>query len=245
MTIAVVKRLRYVLVTLLLLGCMIPEAMAQRPKIQNLQQFDNRRFHFGFTLGYNRTNFIMEQKANYSFEDSILSVQPYRQPGFNLGIVSELHISKNWGLRFVPALSFQDRSLQYVFLESDGGTTFVEKRVESTFLDFPLTFKYRTDRVNNFAAYAVAGGKYSIDMASQQDVNQSLGTDAILKINRHDYSWEAGIGFDFFLQYFKFGLEFRSSFGLRNVLIQDNSIYSSPLESLRTKGFLISFTFEG
>lgn len=238
------RRIHIILLLLVMLVGALP-AKAQRPKIKNLQNFDNRTWHFGFTLGYNRNNFIMEEKADFSFSDSILVLQPFRAPGFNLGIVSQLHMSKNWGLRFVPALSFQDRVIQYRFLEPDGSSSFLEKRVESTFLDFPINLKWRTDRVNNFAAYVVTGGKYSIDMASQQDVNNNLGPDAIIKIKKHDFSYEFGAGMDFFLQYFKFGIEGKVSIGIPNVLLDDGSRFSSPIESLNTRGFLISFTFEG
>jgi hypothetical protein len=222
-----------------------PDVSAQRQKIKNLQDFDFRRWHFGFSLGYNRSSFFVETKPDFSFTDSLLVLEPFRQPGFNLGIVSQLHMTKNWGLRFIPALSFQERSIQYTFLDKDGKTSFVERRIESTYLDFPINLKYRTDRVNNFAAYLVAGGKYSIDMASQENVSNNNGLDAILKINRHDYSAQVGAGFDFFLEYFKFGLELKMSLGFPNVLLDDDSRYSSPLQSLRTRGFLVSFLFEG
>jgi hypothetical protein len=54
-----------------------------------------------------------------------------------------------------------------------------------------------------------------------------------------------GGGLDFFLPYFKFGCELKLSHGIPNVLIQDNSMYSSPIDQLRTKTWLFSLTFEG
>jgi hypothetical protein len=36
--------------------------------------------------------------------------------------------------------------------------------------------KLRSDRINNFAVYLLGGGKFSIDMASQKDVNKRSTT---------------------------------------------------------------------
>jgi hypothetical protein len=67
----------------------------------------------------------------------------------------------------------------------------------------------------------------------------------VVKLYKHDFGYEAGAGLDFFLPYFKFGIELKMSLGLRNLLVPDNTIYALSLDRLRSKVFLISFTFEG
>ncbi|MDA0973735.1 MAG: PorT family protein, partial [Bacteroidetes bacterium] len=62
---------------------------------------------------------------------------------------------------------------------------------------------------------------------------------------RWDYLINAGGGFDFFLPYFKFGIEFKMAYGLNNLLIQDGTSFSTPIESLKSRNFVLSFTFEG
>lgn len=222
-------------------------SFGQRRKVPNLKNFDNRKFHFGFSLGYNEADFRLDRKAHIFFPDSLLAIEPVKAPGFNLTIVSQWHVTKNLGLRFLPGLSFQDRVIRYTFVDgkSMSGTEVVDQRVESTFIHFPLNVKFRSNRVNNFAAYIVAGGRYSVDMASQQNANQGQGNNAFIKQQRMDWSYDAGAGFDFFLPYFKFGIELKSSFGIPDVLIQDNTMFSTPLDRLRTKLFILSFTFEG
>ena len=223
------------------------KAQAQREHPKNLSSFDNRVWHFGFTLGLNRANSWITTEADYFLPDSIIGITPGTAPGFNLGIVAQFHVNKNVGIRFLPALSFQDRLINYTIIDSKRrtGLSEVEKRVESTYIDLPVNFKFRTNRINNFAAYVALGGKYSIDLASQQDVNQSLSQDVIVKIKKNDYSAEVGVGFDFFLRYFKFGLELKKSIGIPNVLIKDGTTFDEPLNSFRTSMFLVSFTFEG
>ena len=157
--------------------------------------------------------------------------------------ISSLNITNSLKLRFIPSLSFQERMVNYSYnMPNIIDTVFTQQqRVESTFLDFPFNFKFRTYRAHNFAASFIVGGKYSLDMASQQDVTE----DAILKIKKPDYSFELGVGTDFFLQYFKFGLELKYSMGFPNALIQENNQWSRPIDSLKNQMWLFSITFEG
>lgn len=218
---------------------------AQKIKTENLPNFDLHVFHFGFLLSYNTSDFFMKLKPSAPFTDSLLVVDHLKQPGFNLGIVSSLNMTPNLSLRFLPSLSFQDRQLKYSFRKSDGKTTVFLKPVESTYLEFPLLLKLRSDRINNFAVYLLAGGKYSMDMASQKDVNQAIDDEIVIKLRRTDYSAEVGGGVDMFLPYFKFGIELKMGIGIPNLLIDDNTRFSAPIESLRSKTYMFTFTFEG
>jgi len=58
-------------------------------------------------------------------------------------------------------------------------------------------------------------------------------------------SVDIGAGMDFFLPFFKFSVEGKFELGGRNILIQDESRYSAPLESVQTRSFILSFLFEG
>ncbi|MBL8002147.1 MAG: PorT family protein [Flavobacteriales bacterium] len=235
-----------VIPALALLFAALPHAArAQKIKTENLPNFDLRPFHFGFALSYNTSDFFMTLKPTAPFTDSVLVIDHVKQPGFNLGIVSSFNMTPNLSLRFLPSLSFQERQLQYRFNRSVGKDALYTKPVESTYLEFPLLLKLRSDRINNFAVYLLAGGKYSIDMASKKDVNQAIDDEIVIKLTKTDYSVEVGGGVDMFLPYFKFGLELKMGIGLPNVLIDDNTRFSAPLESLRTKTYMLSFTFEG
>lgn len=218
-----------------------------RVVLTNLQNFDKAKFHFGFILGYNKADFFMTSKANTFATDSLLGIQLLGKPGFNLGIVSSWNITPLLRLRFLPTLSFQERHMNYGFYTSPDSLISYTKKVESTFLDFPLLVKMRTERIKNFAAYIVAGGKFGLDMQSNKDVENGNATleEQILRITKPDYGLEVGGGFDFFLEYFKFGIELRLGVGMKNILIQDNTIFASPLEQLRSKVWTLSLTFEG
>jgi hypothetical protein len=213
--------------------------------VENLPNFDLHRFHFGFLLSYNTSDFYMTMKSSAPFTDSVLVINHVKQPGFNLGIVASLNMNPNWSLRFLPTLAFEDRILEYSFKKSNGKTSNFKKPIESTYLEFPLLLKFRSDRINNFAVYLIGGGKFGIDMASQKDVNNNIDEDIVVKLDKYDYSAEVGGGVDMFLPYFKFGIELKTAIGIPNVLVNDATRFSNPLQSLRTKTYVLTFTFEG
>jgi hypothetical protein len=241
-------RIRKHLPTLLMLIGLSGPAWGQgisRVKVKNLPNFDQHHFHFGFLLSYNTSDFFMKLKPEAPFRDSVLVLDHVKQPGFNLGIVASLDMTPNLSLRLLPTLSFQSRNLEYVFRKADGKTSSYMKPVESTYLEFPLLLKLRSDRINNFAVYLIGGGKFSIDMASQKDVNNDIDQDIVIKLAKYDYSAEIGGGCDMFLPYFKFGIELKAGIGIPNMLIDDDTRFSRPIQSLRTKTYVLTFTFEG
>lgn len=211
----------------------------------NLGSFDRKVYHFGFLLGFNSADVYIDRKSDLASQDSLLSLNSQNQSGFNLGIVAAYHFNKNISVRFLPTLSFEDRVLNYVFYAGADSTTRFEKRIESTYIDFPINFKFRTDRLRNSAFYALAGGRYRINMQSEKDVKNEIADQILVKTDNNDFAVEFGGGVDFFLQYFKFGIELKMAVGVKNLLIPEATQFSNPIESLRSRTLLISFTFEG
>lgn len=211
----------------------------------NLGGFDKKSYHFGFLLGFNSADLYIDRKSGLEFQDSLLSVNSANQPGFNLGIIAAYHFNKNISVRFLPTLSFEDRVLNYVFYAGPDSTSRFDKRIESTYIDFPINFKFRTDRLGNSAYYVVAGARYRINMQSEKDVKNEIAEEILVKTDNNDFTAEFGGGVDFFLPYFKFGIELKMGVGIKNLLIPEATQFSNPIESLRSKTFMISLTFEG
>lgn len=237
------KRQHILLILLIALFAIPAYTQSDKPK-NRAGDFSGkkRRFHFGFALAYNKSSFFYDLKPDFTFEDSLLSLNVESAPGFNLNIISSLHINNNWKLRFLPGLSFQERVLNFRFLDKDGEVVKETDRIESTFVDFPLLLKWRTDRINNWCVYLLGGGQYSLDMASRQQVN---GNENIVRIKRGDQALVIGGGFDFFLKYFKFGVELKLNAGIPNIYVEDNNLFSDPISRIRTKSWVLSLTFEG
>lgn len=217
-------------------------------KVLNLQNYDLQTIHFGFLLGVNSFNFVATPIRDLRDTDSVLSISPEAGMGFSLGIISNLHLGDNFDLRFTPTLSFGERKLIYQLritptIINDSATTVTKyKSVESTFLEFPVLLKFKSARLNNGRAYVIGGVKPVIDLASQDKVDDK--GEKILKLKKNDLNCELGFGIDFYTQYFKFTPEFKMSYGLNNLMVQDNNLYTSSLQSIRSKAFYISFTFE-
>ena len=86
---------------------------------------------------------------------------------------------------------------------------------------------------------------FGIDLASQKDVDNALDDEVVVKLNKYDYAAEVGGGMDMFLPYFKFGIELKAAFGIPNLLIDDGTRFSAPIESIRSQAWVLTFTFEG
>jgi hypothetical protein len=132
--------------------------------------------------------------------------------------------------------------LNYSLRTQDTTVLSKSKRVESTFIEFPVFFKFKSNRLTNFRAYILAGGKYSLDLASQQE--KGSYNEYVVKLRRHDFSGEFGVGFDFYLQYFKFAVELKTSYGFKDLLYREDNVYTNSIERLNSKMFWLSFTFE-
>lgn len=223
-------------------------ASAQPEKVKNYRKFDNRILHFGFTLGMNTADFTTYPVVGAYEKYGLIALDNKKQPGGQVGIVTTLKLGHPVvRLRFIPTLSFQERVLTYYYENPDPTLTKPitnEERVNSVNLDFPLMLQFRTTRYNNFAAYVLGGAQYSLDLQSQEKASQS-DLDPFIKIKKHDFQGQVGGGVEFFLPYFKLGLELKYSQSFGNVLIQDNSPVSRPIDRLYNRVWWFSLIFEG
>ena len=217
-------------------------AFAQINAVENLPKYDKQKYHFGFLIGFNFADFNIKHISEFSTLDSIYRVEPLGKSGFNLGIVTNMRLGENWDLRFVPDLQFSQRDLEYTFQTSTGVSQITIKPIESTYLNFPLDLKFKSNRVGNYRAYVTAGIKYGIDMVSQKKVeNQNK---ELVKLERQDYGYSIGLGFDFYLEMFKFSPEIKMYTGIRNLKVDDPLIFTTSIDKLYSKTFFLSFTFE-
>jgi hypothetical protein len=131
--------------------------------------------------------------------------------------------------------------MEYTLYEQDTVPVVYDKVVNSVYLEVPLYFKFRSRRINNWRVYILAGGKFQYDMASREEAETE---EVILRMKREDYTWDLGVGVDFYLEYFKMSTEVRMAFGLNNLLVEDQTVFTSSIESLKSKTFLFSIYFE-
>lgn len=205
---------------------------------RNHMQYLNRKLYFGISLGFNAQNFRIVHDQSFVYNDSIKSITSSRGPGFNLGIVSNLALGKYFDLRFVPALVFGDKRLNYVQRDST-----VKRTIESIILDFPLTVRFKSQPIGDVKFYVLTGMKYSLDLASNAKARRA---DDQVKVFRNDLSIEYGLGMQIFFPLFIFSPEIKFSQGIMNLHARNpDLIYSSTIDKLFSRTLTISLHFEG
>jgi hypothetical protein len=217
---------------------------AQGSRAPNLPKYDLKKYHFGFLLAVNQFDFSIKPYSNLNSFDSLMVVETQPQSGFNLGIISNMRLGNNFDLRFLPTLSFGDRIINYTIKYRDTISQVVSKKVESTYLDFPILLKFKSSRMNNTRIYVLGGFNYSIDLASQAKKKNEQKNEVLIKLLRNDYSFQVGVGMDFYLTYFKFAAEFKMAYGFKDLIQREGNLFSNSIDRLNSKIMQVSFLFE-
>ncbi|HRG01788.1 MAG TPA: outer membrane beta-barrel protein [Bacteroidia bacterium] len=223
----------------------------------HLPKFYKNRMHFGFALAYNKTDFRIHTVKNSAFPDTVIggvtygmkSIYTKSDPGFALGIISDFRLQEYLRLRFTPNISFASRNLEYTLQNANRDSTKIfKKSVESTFIILPLDLKLQSKRLDNFGAYIIGGGGYTLDLVSKkkgQAVGGANELDDAVQLKRDDFFYSGGAGVDFYLQYFKLGLEVKVLQGTKNLIQPLNNIFTKSIDKVNSKMVIFSVTFEG
>lgn len=251
------QRAAQIMIGLLLLftGTTNLQAQLQKSfKPENLPYLDQEPYHFGFSLGFNQLDFSLKpiedfREVEFSGAlntpefDTLFAVSTQPERGFNIGIVSNLRLGNQLDLRFIPTLTFGDRNIIFEGYK-DNDNIRRTASIESTFIDFPLHLKYKSVRMLNTRVYVIGGVKYSLDLASNEE-REDFENELLVTTLRHDYFYELGAGIEYYFYYFKFSTEIKTSFGLRDIIQRDNTMFSNSIDRLNSKIIMISFMFEG
>jgi hypothetical protein len=213
-------------------------------QVLNLEDHDNKAFYFGISLGVNLARFQTDLHPRFLQYDTVLVAEPGNAGGFSLGLVATARISNRFEARFNPMLMFTERHLTYKLKYPDPelGTN-ITKNIESTIVSFPIQLKFNSDRIGNFRVYMLGGIKGDIDLASNARAKKA---EELVKINKYDYGFEAGVGFNFYFPSFIFSPEIKISNGLSNLHSRDESLkYSSALDRILSRMIIFTVHLEG
>lgn len=213
---------------------------AQELRIQNRPYLDQRFLHYGFFVGVNMMDIEVKNNGYFdepSGEQWYTDIDNY-QPGFTVGVLGELRLSKTLGLRVQPTLYFGQKHVSFHEQCSGRDST---QNLKSTYISVPVLLKVAAPRYNNFRPYFTAGVAPSIDLTTRKH-------SAILT-ERFDCFLEIGAGCDIYLPFFKLIPELRFSFGLRDIFVHDRSDLIDETLLKFTKGIdrgsakMVSLTF--
>ncbi|MBC7914249.1 MAG: outer membrane beta-barrel protein [Pyrinomonadaceae bacterium] len=215
---------------------------------------DDQIFSPGFTFQYLSSEYkiykrpdwrkrFFDIETNRFVTDSLQSIKSPTSQGFGLGFIANFKINDHTDLRITPTLVFLARTLSYEYHDPTQNRL-VE--IPTTTAEFPIGIKLKSDRRLNFRAYILAGGKYSHDIVSKKKTtNEGKALTEMLVTNRKGYlSYDVGVGFDFYFEFFKLTPELKLSNSIGNVLKYENHPYTSPLEKAYTRNFQFSLFFE-
>ncbi len=208
---------------------------AQDPRWTNLPHYDNRLLHYGFSLGIGTSGYKAKLSQSFLDNDTIKSVRPAFSSAFTLGFVVNLRLHEYFDLRLLPTVGFYERKVDYQF------SSFAKTQaIESTFLEFPLLVKYKSQRRRNTRMYLVGGVKLSVEAGAKK--KEKKKTD--LRTQNTDFAIDYGVGFDFYCPLFKFSPELRLSHGFLNMLNPDPNVYSQSITRLTTHTLTLYLHFE-
>ena len=212
-------------------------------KVKNLQNYEDKFIHFGFSIGYNQQNFRIQLADDFNSLTDIYGIESKAHPGFRLGPVADIRLGRFVTFRTLFYLSFNQRDLIY-YLNDSASNAFNQHtmNISSTILELPLQIKFRGDRYNNIAPYAIVGFCPKYDLSANKAVNDE--DKPKIQLQSFDPCGEIGGGLDLFLQYFKLSVELKYSVGFKNIIKYDDTQYSTCISSLKSSGFMLSLHFE-
>lgn len=227
---------------------------------------DNEDFNWGFSFQYIASEFKIIKTPTW--QEPFLNLDPQQGPevvvtpplkaissppsaGFGIGFVINYKLHKNLDLRSTPALIFIDKFVDYQY-NIDGGANshfpdgYKRQKMSPVMVDFPLGIKLKSDRRKDFRAYLLLGGKYSTDLTGNNKPKDegAIWVDRTLKTKKSYASYEAGIGFDLYFEYFKMSPEIKVSNSFGNVIKREGHPYDTPIDRAMLRNFTFSLFFE-
>ena len=234
------SKIRFKVVVVLLMLSGLP-AIAQ-----NEYYGEDNRLHFGFSLGLNSMDFGITPSLVQANQVDVSRLKP----GFSVGIISDMQLSRYFNLRFTPTLHFGERELSYSYsyIENDsvkvkgGGSV----SVGSAPLCLPLYLKYSAERYGNIRPYLIGGGGVGIDLGRDKEKPVYL--------KPLDLYLEFGVGCEIYFWFFKLAPELKFAIGGNNLFVPieereeglspDDEKYSLALKKLTSKMITLTFNFE-
>ena len=213
-----------------------------------LAGLDKKKIHFGIQLGYTQSKFEDAYTQDDEVRESLQGTTSYYTPGFHLAIIApDLRLGNYFNFRLIPGITLINRIYNYswtdAYVTQHHGAD-AKRSVESVYGELAFDFKFRAFRYRNFRPYLTSGSSYGFDFASMRN-NKNNTDQSIIRLNTSDLRYTVGLGFDFYMRYVKFAIELKMSFGITDLKIDDDDLYTRSVDFINTRTFMLGFTFEG
>ena len=220
---------------------------------------DDELLHFGFSFHYIQADYKITLKPDWQtpfaapdgswVADSLYRVYSPFYHGIGLGLLADLKLTENANIRFTPSLVFSNKTVNYDYTPfvSNSHERQLTALVRASYIDLPLLFKFKSDRKGNYRGYLIGGGKYSVNVVSgkRYDDASFVPVEKLLKTKPGYFSYEAGIGFDLYFDFFKMAPEIKWVQSVGNLLdAREANMYNHPIDRLMLRNLQISLFFE-
>lgn len=242
----ILNRIKYVFIAFLFANAVHSQYPVVRERLINLPSFDKKPVHYGYFLGVNQYDFKFEYIQNYYKELMLKDIAVEQQKGFSVGLIGDLRINEYMNLRFEPGLFYNKRDLIYPEYAEFTKENDRYRDIKSTYIHLPLLLKISTKRINNFRPFIVGGFSTDFNLSSNQK-NSDDNASNVFRVMSQNINYELGLGFDFYLYYFKFSPSLRGIFSMQNELIPDNdpeSPWTGKINNMFSRGVALIITFE-
>lgn len=209
----------------------------QSEKMNNAEH-DDKPYYFGITLGVNAAQYKVSQSKYFTDFDTIMGITPLWRPGFQLGILGNLKLSRFIDIRTIPSFMLREKALQFTLKDTVFTNSF-----ESILFSMPFELKFKSDRQTNFRFYVCSGVKFDFDFNAN---NKSRRENELIRIKPLDFGYNLGLGFEFYFPNFIFSPEIKISNGLSNSLDRNSDEPTNKaIEKISTRMLIIGFHIEG
>lgn len=227
---------------------------AQERREQNRPYCDLRPFHFGVVVGAHVQDLEFTNAAPSPFvgsggittEPNITCEQDTWDMGFQVGVLGELRLNSNFAFRVAPTMYFASRNIKFHDLDATiRENMYKNQTLKSVYLGCNLDLIFAAPRFNNHRPYLMAG------LAPM--LNLSTKGDDYLQLKKSEVFFEAGVGCDLYLPFFKLRPELKFMYGLSNALNTDHVNHLREQEMIpftrcvskaRSKIIALTFYFE-
>lgn len=189
------------------MGLFVISNAQERNVFLHYQEIDSKKFHFGFSLGFNYMDYNFRFNRTPDIRANVASIKP----GFYVGGIAEYRLSEDFAIRTEPGLQFGSRAVAFKKLAH-----IEEGNYNSIYVDIPLLLKYKAKKMNNARPYLVSGigVKYDISAKNKYEPENFK----YIRTLPMDFYYQIGFGVDWYLPYFKWSTELKFSIGLRDIL---------------------------
>src|SRR5690606_28014316 len=214
-------------------------------KTWHREDFDDKRFSWGYFLGTNLMSFKVTPNEEGLSEQGMIYLRQENKMGFSVGLMGKLKLHEYFDLKVEPGVHFAERTLYFGNITASA--TDSARAVKSTYIDIPLLLKVHGERWVNTRPYLQGGVGYTMNLQSNEKKEED-NQDNIFRMKTHNFNWQVEAGVEIYFNKFKLTPSVKGIFFFNNELVQDNPDtnpqWAGSLKSLSTRGIFFSLKFE-